>query len=365
MKFRQNNIAHFTMAFVALALCAAPGSSLLADELKPPAASAGVPAATELSRLAASLKPRAWGKLEAKGLEGGKVWAVRNGSPMDYADKAIWDSVRRKLYYVGAAHGGKPVNAAFVVYDDASNTISRLPLSEEWGKFSITHSYNALAFHPESGSLYYRRFGKRYLTVYDTRKAAWRQELVDSAVFSNGNDTRSSLAWFKEMGGLVIYNNVTRRLHLYDPESSKVTQINGALEGKGQNFGCYNPIHKVVLFGGDHDLWKLTADGKIAKCRDAPLYFGVTATVNVVDPVTGDLLVFTGNRKLFSYDVLEDEWREADVGNMPFNFTGHGVTAACVTDYGVVAFLVSSNKPRPDKGQGIYIYKHAGAEERK
>jgi hypothetical protein len=331
----------------AMALLAAPGFA------------AGA-APTALGKLAASMKPGEWAALAVDGLDGGKTWAVANGPLFAYADKAVWDSSRSKLWFLGAAHGGTPNNAAFICYDAASNTVTRLPLPEDWKKFAVTHAYDSLDINPGTGELYYHRFGFHWLTVYDTIKGVWRQELVEHPVFGNLNNLTPGIAWLPATNRLAIYQSVTADLWMYDPSTTGVCErVKADLQantGNYHQFTIYSPARKLMLFGGGNangpgrNFFKLDAAGVVTACKPCPVGLGVTQTLTVADPVSGNLLVFDKQNVLREYNVDKDAWQRRDAGPWPFA-VGHAVVAATIPEHGVILFLVDQ------KQKGFHLYK--------
>ena len=91
----------------------------------------------------------------------------------------------------------------------------------------------------------------------------------------------------------------------------------------------YNPVHKVIVFGGGNDskgfvsreMWKLNADGKVTKLHEAPISIGITHTIFVVDPVTGQYLVFARDGSVYEYDVVADDWKKQPGEKKPPIFT--------------------------------------------
>src|SRR5262245_6403399 len=86
---------------------------------------------SNLATLASSLQPGQWGELT--GMNG---WVVNGGFVIDnqdgsnanivgpgYTDKAVWDSVNRRLLFQGSPHAG---TARAVQYDSDSNTWSEI-----------------------------------------------------------------------------------------------------------------------------------------------------------------------------------------------------------------------------------------------
>src|SRR5262249_1350418 len=78
---------------------------------------------------------------------------------------------------------------------------------------------------------------------------------------------------------------------------SRVGKIHTYVMGSYHNFAEYNPVYKVVLFGGGNDgarkLYKLSSNGTITSLKDAPVDLGIQSAMLTVDSVSGDYLVFS------------------------------------------------------------------------
>src|SRR5262245_6153169 len=88
---------------------------------------------TNLSDVAMSMQPGTW--VELTGMNGFKVGAGyilddQTGgdfrSILEFADKAVWDTVSKEVLYYGASHDWTVQR--FIQYDESSNTWSSLPL---------------------------------------------------------------------------------------------------------------------------------------------------------------------------------------------------------------------------------------------
>jgi len=323
--------------------------------------------ATATGNLAAGMEPGTWAVLESDGFDDGAVLRVANGSPFDYTDEAVRDPVTKRWFFLGAAHGGTENNAAFLQYDAQENRWSRLPL-RNFQQYPITHAYDMLAFDPQAGTLFYRRYNRSELYAFDTRGAGSDRRLLQSHPIWNGN-TICGLAYFPEMDALIIYQGTWGHVRRYDFRSDQLSTL-GQVDSSGvyHVFARYDPVHKVVLFGGGNrsnayrsrDLWKLDAAGRITKLSDCPVWLGITAAVQVVEPATGKLLVFSRSKTFYEYDVDADQWRQLDASGVPFlsGYEGHRVVAVPIPEYGVVMFVVH---PRSGPSR-VWLYKHAVAD---
>jgi hypothetical protein len=82
---------------------------------------------------------------------------------------------------------------------------------------------------------------------------------------------------------------------------------------------------------------------------------GIGRSLQVADPVSGELLVLSKGGKFHAYDPVEDAWRELPAGAVPFpKYAGHSVLAVPMRGEGVVLFF--SSRPQ---GMKTFLYEHA------
>jgi len=129
--------------------------------------------------------------------------------------------------------------------------------------------------------------------------------------------------------------------------------------GQYHNFIEYNPVHKLVIFGGGNgssDVYRIDGAGKITKMRNAPIALGILKTIVAVDPVSGKYLVFTDDDRFYEYDVTSDTWARQQ-RSFPSLHISDGIQTveAGITNYGVNMFV------KYDYTQAtVWLYKHTG-----
>jgi hypothetical protein len=146
----------------------------------------------------------------------------------------------------------------------------------------------------------------------------------------------------------------------WSEEKNVWAHLAGKLEmGPYHNFAAYSAKFKVVLLGGGNGsraIHRLDAQGKIAAGKAAPVDLGIGRSLNVVDPVSGELLVLSRDKNFLAYHPGKDEWRELPTADRPMpKYAGHSVSAVPLSNYGVVLFF--SSRPQ---GMRTYLYKHSG-----
>ncbi|PYV44930.1 MAG: hypothetical protein DMG06_04505 [Acidobacteria bacterium] len=135
--------------------------------------------------------------------------------------------------------------------------------------------------------------------------------------------------------------------------------------GDYHNFAEYNPVYKVVVFGGGNGsrkLYKMSSNGMITALQDAPVDVGVQSSLFTVDPASGDYLVFSNtNSSFWVYKVQTDTWIQQagtpPIFQPPVNETPvHGLVASPISTYGVDLFVDCQTQ----SSCVVRLYKHAG-----
>jgi hypothetical protein len=323
---------------------------------------------TVMEALASQMQPGTWAELNSTGFSNGDMLKVDSTSDYitQYADSATWDPVGRRFLFVGQAHGIGS-GARFVIYTDSDNTWRKgpLPLSclGEPNSSCIGHAYDHNTIDPTTGDLYYRHY--HGTTIYRYSAGAWSQltDVPENVVRLTGTCC-AAIEYFPEIGGLIVVAGGLGEVGFFNKQTNQWTQLATGLEiGPYSNFIEYNPVHKVVIFGGGgtSDLYKLDASGKITKMKNAPVNLGIQRSLVSVDPVSGKYLILSDTGRFYEYDLLADSWRTLNLP--PFwgsGFVGNGsidgVVEAPVNTYGVVMFV--HYKYNQSK---VYLYKHAAS----
>jgi hypothetical protein len=327
------------------------------------------PPETELARAASRLKPGEWTELKTKNF-GRKLLDTPGSFITAFTDDAVWNPVKEELYFLGAGHGKQSggEQTKFIKYRAADNAWSIVKLPSEL--YTIGHSYDHNAINPQANEFFHREYDTSHVHRYDIERGSWSRlpEWPGGYYVS----ITGGLEYFPELGGLVYINgggkdNNSGYALLF--KDGKWSELRSGLHfGDYHTFSEYNPVHRVVVFGGgewyqkgeSREMYKIGADRKVNKLKDAPLDLGTHETVFTLDPVTGVHLVFGADRTFWQHDLASDSWTQLP-GPVPF-FTDvpnrnpvQGTIAAPLTTYGIVIFVsYHANK--------VYLYKHAEAQ---
>jgi hypothetical protein len=312
--------------------------------------------ATELGKLAASMKPGAWAELKTDGYTA-DLLKVQTHHILEYTGAATWDPTSRQMLFVGQGHYSA---LKFITYSADTNAWKLRPTPSWWkgdaqtGKGPIGHAYYNNAIDPTKGIFYLHQSATRLVHRYDIAKDEWTT-LPEIADAPTGHGT--AIAYFPERKGLlrVLGGNV----HFFDDENKEWQKRGDKLAmGPYHNFARYSARHKLVLFGGGNNskaIYKLDATGKISALKDAPAEIGINTAVITTDPVSGDFLVLHKDDKFYAYNPTTDDWKELPTEGMPFPMKGNSfdVVATPVSNYGVTLFFTAERK-----GLKVCLYKH-------
>lgn len=318
-------------------------------------------AGTVLGDLAAQMQPGTWAQLPTIGFNSGALLETCGGSNIvEFADSATWDPISRQVLFYGASHG-TCYGQKLIIYNDATNTWQTGPLypgscSGRDGCFE--HAYNQNALNPLTGDFYYRPYGSLKIHKYTTN-GTQQWSTPTSQVPNGSSQCCGAIEYFPEMNGLIWVNGAIKSVFRFVESSGQWVTLGTNLPmGDYDNVIEYNPVHKVILFGGgrgnDRILYKLNAQGTITRLQDAPL--AIPGSVNgllSVDPASGKYLAFQPGGRYYEYEITNDTWKLMSTTHPLTDAYGYFELAeTAIPLYGVVMFVM--HKPA-----GIYIYKHA------
>ncbi len=298
---------------------------------------------TELSKLAASMKPGDWAELKTEmpaGLWGApKVGPSKGLSIATWSDDAHWDSHTGQCLYFGVRQSRK-----LVAYSEEKNAWRNIPFDGEPNAPAILqkfgHQYSQNSLDSERS---------RFFTsgaCYDIRTGKW------SNVPSGGG----GMTWeyFSAMDCLLSLER-GEGLSAYS-EEKKAWQNLGKFPVHGyHSLARHNPFRQEVLFAGGNDSHAVAVidkDGKFRKMKDFPSTDSLTIRNDslTVDPLSGRYLFHSGKR-LVEFDSKMDEYRPiTDDVNVKFE------VVTFIPEYGVTmwagskVWLYKPDPARDDKG---------------
>lgn len=317
--------------------------------------------ATTLGDLAAQMKPGEWRVLNVAGDASGYGQSLLQSCGSDcgdnifnFSDKMTWDPNRRLVHFIGHGHLREQ---KFITYTEATNSWKLEPKPYwdctpgcPWG--GVGHGYEHSALDPLTGNMYARVYNSTSIYKYTAATQAWSQ--IASA--PNNTTVAMALEYFPDINGLVFTGGGS--IDIYSESTRSWSELAGGLAmGPYHNVASYNPVHKIVLFGGGNDsrdMYRLNTSRQIAKVANAPINVGIQASVLTVDPVSGKHLLFGSNSGFYEYDVPTDTWSQLNASAVPF-FPGIlYVVATPISTHGVIMFAKYDGN-----NSKVYLYKHA------
>jgi hypothetical protein len=325
--------------------------------------------ATALGDAAAAMAPGEWRQLQTTGLTRSFLETTANPaypSILQYAAKAEWDPNSEQFLFVGSGHD----NAyKMIIYSAATNSWRTGPLPAACmnrGNYSggcSAHSYYYSAMDAANGKYYWALPWAGTIGEYDVAGNSWRN------LSGSTSNLRSygGLAYFPERNGFVYARGDSPSAIWYNKPNSQWTSLSGFYKETYHMFAVYNPVHKMVQFGGgngNRDVYMMNEAGSVSRQTTAPVNIGTGGGTVTVDPVTGNLLLFDGKGEyepagspvnFYEYDVSGDKWTKLPNPPTAINTsfpTNLGFAVAPVSNYGVLMYLTYSPT-------GVYLYKHA------
>ena len=229
--------------------------------------------ATALSDVAGSMQPGTFAELPS--MSGWNSGSILN--PLDvsgcttgdyitqYAEKAPWDPVNKRMVFVGQTHGSCYAGR-FVMYSDSSNSWSQGPWPSgvcQSGTASspcFSHAFGHNTVDTTTGDFYFRQ--AYTMKFFRFRGGSWSSI---PAPPTQSSQCCGALEYFPDMKRL-LYLDGDWGLWAYDPSANSWKQLANASVANATAgllnlampstvvFSLYNPVQKVVLFGGDTHL---------------------------------------------------------------------------------------------------------------
>lgn len=308
---------------------------------------ANVSFATVLSDKAAQMQPGTWAQISTNNISSVLGANGASGMIFGYTEYIKWEPISRRLFFVGGDHNDQP---KFVSYTESSNNWQTLT-KESWmvaGTGSAMHGYDHSGIDPATGAFYHRPYNSR--NVYRYLNGTWTALPAITGSIMGYNSCCAGVEYFPEMKGLIyvsIESGTNGTVILWDQTTNTWKRLASGLPmGDYHNFAEYNPVHKVVLFGGgngNQNIYKLSASGQVTSLGLAPIGLGVQTSIVTVDPATGEYLIFTSSQQFYKYDIVNNSWKQQS-GTVPiwtssYGNSIHGVVATSISTYNVNLFV--------------------------
>lgn len=329
---------------------------------------------TELSKLAASMKPGTWAELKVRGPEKDVVKEYKNWpghtvmipkgifrSPKvdggrnnggtgglhiaGWTDDAFWDSRTGQLFYMGLRQTRRFV--AFSEEENAWRSIELDPTSDNpvmLQKFG--HIYGTSGFDPVRSRFYhqYRKYKRRDLDLeagisyYDVVAGKWTK--LPKAI----DGRNMSIEYFSAMDGLVILRE--KMVFFSQKKQAWKTLDNGESPVNGyHSLFKHNPfLNELLMAGGNQSprtVARLTAKGKIERLKDSPVTLSIGGDQLLIDPASGRYLISNQEKKvrgrtLYEFDSRTNQYRLVKPFGEGWPFGKYGMpVCACIPEYGV------------------------------
>ncbi len=268
-----------------------------------------------------------------------------------YLDSLPWDPTSLSLWFIAGDHNqNTAVNPnKFFRYNATTNTWQGLG-TPSFVAHIQSHGYDHSAIDPATGDVYHRAWGSnnRRVNRYIQSTGTWSS--LPPVPFGDYIETSIGTAYFPKLKGYIIANGAggSGFLYLFNTVTQQWEKLASNLTmGNYGNFAEYNPVHKVVVFGGGQGrrvMWKVDSSKQVTRLKDAPVALGVQTALFTVDPVSGDYLVLNGSRAFYKYNVLTDTWTLLNGAAAPIWTTAYansvnGMAAASIPTYGVNFFV--------------------------
>lgn len=273
----------------------------------------------------------------------------------DFAHQGYYDSVRRKMVFVGAGYGGI---CGYVVYDETTDSWARTVFSE-----SIIHSWDHVAYDASRGYLYFSgELGGTLRRIdVDTGTLSY-----DGSLPWSGTVDTYGMEYWPSKDGIIVSNRSGDAY--FRPHGGSFSLLTSNLQNVGfDSMLSHNPVRDVMYWGGGNGteqvFKEIATNGAVTSLSNA-FYLYVSSSVALCDPVTGDLIVrrTNGGSPEMSKYVHASGWSTIST-SVPSYLTGNrnSIGAAIAHELfptrGVIMYLATDAATPGDAR--VYLYRYS------
>lgn len=314
---------------------------------------------TELSKLAASMKPGDTAKLNTTMPKG--LWKSpppsRGLHIAGWTDDAHWDSRTGQFLYMGLRQ-----TRQFIAYSEEKNEWRVIELDKKSDnpcfQSQFGHIYSSNGFDPERSRFYHRYNGfksekegldlKGGISWFDVPTGKWTKlpPAPENSTFKG-----QAVEYFSAMDGLILLGPKTWILKTGSPKWEPVGD--SPVDGY-HSLIRHNPYRKEILMAGGNQqlrtVARITKEGKIERLKDFPSDLSVRSDKITVDPLTGNYLILKNeDKKLYEFNPDKNEY--VPVENFKYPYSKYPLPVwAFIPEHGVVMWA---------EPEGVFLYKHA------
>lgn len=328
---------------------------------------------TELSKLAASMKPGTWAELKTEMPEGlwssPKVNGGRNAGGSGglhiagWTDDAHWDSRTGQFLYMGLRQTRR-----FIAYSEEKNawrTIELDPNSDNpCAQSQFGHIYGSNAFDLERSRFYHRYNGFKNdkenvalaggISYYDIVAEKWTKL---PPLPAKSGFTEQAIEYFGAMDGLLALG---KQAWFFSNDKQKWESLGDSPVDGYHSLFRHNPYRQEVLMTGGNNnrqvMARIGKDGKIERLKDAPEELSVRRCKLTVDPVSGRYLIYAFGAgsddsplKCYEFDSSKNEYRRLEAMERGFPYDRYAMPVVTfIPEYGVSMWAEKK----------VYLYKH-------